>query len=62
MNYSLIDVDSNAYSILGYVTRAMRECKKTEKEIHAYLDKAMASDYNNLLQVSANMIDKLNKL
>ena len=60
MKYSLIGVDGNAYSVMGYVDRAMRECGKSKMEIDAYYKDAMSSDYNNLLVVSASIIERLN--
>ena len=58
--YTLVGVDGNAFSVMGYVTRCMRECKCTREEIDKYRDDAMSSDYNNLLCVSMNMINRLN--
>jgi hypothetical protein len=60
--YDLVGVDGNAYSVIGYVMRAMRQCKKTKAEIDDYQKDAMSGDYNNLLEVSVAMIDALNKL
>jgi hypothetical protein len=39
----------------------MRTCLKTKEEQDAYLKDAMSSDYNHLLAVSCEMIDKLNE-
>ena len=58
--YSLVGVDGNAFAVMGYVTRCMRECKCTREEIDEYRDNAMSGDYNNLLCVSMNMINRLN--
>ena len=60
--YNLVGVDGNAYSVMGYVTRAMRQCGKTQDEIKAYQNDAMSSDYNHLLVVSCEMVDKLNDM
>ena len=60
MKYSLIDVDGNAYSVMGYVSRAMKECGKPKMEITAYFDDAKSADYNHLLVVSDAMIERLN--
>ena len=59
--YDLVGVDGNAYSIMGYVKKAMRAEKCTSQEIDEYLKDAMSSDYNHLLTVSISMIDKLNE-
>lgn len=58
--YNLVGVDGNAYSIMGYVSYAMRKEHYSREEIDAYLRDAMLSDYNNLLAVSADMVEKLN--
>lgn len=58
--YSLIGIDGNAFSVMGYVTRAMRETGFSPEETKVYRDDAMSSDYNHLICVSADMIDKCN--
>ena len=58
--YDLIGIDGNAYSVMGYVKKAMREQKFSQEEINAYMADAMSSDYNHLLCVSSDMIDKCN--
>jgi hypothetical protein len=59
--YDIVGIDGNAYSIMGYVAHAMREEGRTQDEIKKYQSQAMSGDYNNLLRVSANMIDTLNE-
>ena len=46
---------------MGYVTRAMRETGFTQEEIQAYREDAQSDDYNHLLCVSMDMIDKCNE-
>lgn len=58
--YTLIGVDGNAFSVIAYVTKAMRESKFSQKEIVAYREDAMSSDYSHLLCVSQEMIEKVN--
>lgn len=58
--FSLVGVDGNAFAIMGYVTNAMKSCKKSQAEISAYLEDAKSSDYDHLLAVSVSMVDKLN--
>lgn len=60
-NYTLVGVDGNAYSVMGYVIRAMRECGRPVEEIKAYQTSAMSSDYNNLICVSCEKLEELNK-
>lgn len=60
--YSLVGVDGNAYAIMGYVVRAMKECGKTADEVSEYMKQAKSSDYNHLVIVSEDMCDELNKI
>lgn len=59
--FTLVGVDGNAYSVMGYVTNAMRQAGMSKEERDAYLKDAMSSDYNHLLVVSMEMIDKVNE-
>lgn len=59
--YCLVGVDGNAYAVMGYVRKAMKESGFSEQEIKAYLDDAMSSDYDHLLCVSIEMVDKCNE-
>jgi hypothetical protein len=45
---------------MGYVAKAMRQCRKPKAEIDAYYKDAMSADYNHLLAVSEDMVEKLN--
>ena len=47
---------------MGYVKRYMRECNCTNEEMKDYTSRAMSGDYNNLLCVSVEIIDKVNGL
>lgn len=59
-NYSLVGVNGNAFAVMGYVIKAMRECGCSKDEISSYQTKAMSSDYNNLLVVSCDKLEELN--
>ena len=59
-NYTLVGVDGNAFSVMGYVIRAMRECKRPSDEIKSYQTSAMSSDYSNLISVSCDKLEELN--
>ena len=59
--YCLVGVNGNAYSVMGYVRMAMKESGFNEQEIKAYLDDATSSDYDHLLAVSDEMVDKCNE-
>ena len=58
--YSLIGVNGNAFSVMGYVTKAMKKEGKDLFEINAFRNKVLDGNYSNLLSASQDMIDKLN--
>lgn len=60
-NYSLVGIDGNAFAIMGYVMKCMRREKCTKEQIDAYIKDAKSSDYDHLLYVSFNEIEKLNE-
>ena len=60
-NYSLVGVDGNAFAVMGYVRNAMRESGMSKQQIDEYMSDATSGDYNHLLNVSAHMIETLNK-
>ena len=62
MKYDLVGVDGNAFAVMVYVLKAMKECKMSKEEQSDYQTKAMSGDYNNLLVVSIEMIDICNKI
>ena len=59
--YDLVGVDGNAFSIMGYVSQAMKNEGFTNEEIKNYRNEATSSDYNNLLYVSLKYIDMCNE-
>lgn len=61
MKYNLVGINGNAFSVIGYVVNAMKEQHHTTEEIKNYKKDAMSSDYNHLLTVSIEMIDKCNE-
>lgn len=60
--YTLVGVDGNAYYVMGFVVKCMRQEHKTLEEISEYYTEAMKGDYYNLLRVSMDKIDELNEL
>jgi hypothetical protein len=60
--YTLVGVNGNAFAIMGYVSNAMIECKFTRQEIDEYRKKAMSGNYDNLLAVSLDYIDRCNEI
>lgn len=59
--FTLVGVDGNAFSVMGYVTNAMRTAGMSAAERDIYRSMAMSGDYNNLLYISCEMIDKVNR-
>lgn len=60
--YSLIGIDGNAFSVMGYTMKAMRQCGYSNDAIQCYREDAMSGDYDNLLALSCTMIDNCNVL
>ena len=58
--YDLVGIDGNAFSIMGYVERAMRREGIGKEARDSYLEDAMSDDYDHLLMVSMEMIERLN--
>ena len=58
--YTLVGVDGNAFSIMGYVRKAMKRERCTKEEIDAFTKEATSGDYNHLICISVEMCDKLN--
>jgi soluble cytochrome b562 len=59
--YDLVGVDGNAFSVMGYVSRAMLQSGFTTKERDEYLADAQSDDYKHLLAVSVDMVEKVNE-
>ena len=59
--YTLIGVDGNAFSVMGYVCNAMKQEGKTKEQIDAYLTDAKSNDYYHLLAVSHVTLEALNE-
>lgn len=59
--YSLVGVDGNAYSIMGYTMNAMRREKFSEEDVDKMLAEAKSGDYNNLICVCCDWISKVNE-
>lgn len=60
MTYSLIGVNGNALSIVCYVKNAMRKEGFSRIDIEKYQEKALSRGYNDLLQVSLDVLDMCN--
>jgi hypothetical protein len=58
--YTIVGVDSNAFSVMGYVSRAMRDEGKTQEEVEAYRKGAMGGSYSELIVFSEEVCEALN--
>lgn len=58
--YTLVGVDGNAFSVMGYTSKALKRegLGNLVDEMH---EKATSGDYNNLLVVCCEYVDKANK-
>lgn len=48
----LVGVDGNAFAILAFTTRALRDAGNASEVVDAYKETATAGDYDHLLAVS----------
>lgn len=59
--FSLVGVDGNTFSVMAYVKTAMREAGFSKKERSEYVEDCMRGDYDRLLIISDEMIDRCNR-
>ncbi len=59
--FDLVGVNGNAFSVMGYVARAMRKAGFNPSDIQEYQKKATSGNYDMLLCLSMEMIDKCNE-
>lgn len=59
--YSLIGIDNECFAIMNYTMSAMREQEFTELEIHKYIEEANKKDFDYLIEISNQMLDKCNE-
>lgn len=59
--YSLIGVNGNAFAIMGYTARALRE-QGLKNEVKIMQHAAMQGDYRNLLMVCSDFLEKANRM
>ena len=57
IHVKLTGEDGNSFAILGKVAVAMRDARIDQREIDAYRERAMASDYDHLLRVTMETVD-----
>lgn len=58
--YTLVGVDGNAFSVMGYVVKAMRTEGLSAAEISEYTTLAMSGNYDQLIALSVDELNKLN--
>ncbi len=58
--YDLVGVDGNAFSVMGYTSRALKETGHRDL-VNQMQTEAMSGDYNNLLCVCMKYIDIANE-
>lgn len=58
--YTLVGVDGNAYSIMGYTARALRETGQSNLVDEMY-EEATKGDYCHLIAVCDNYVNKANE-
>lgn len=59
--FTLVGVDSNAFSVLAYVSKAMKKAGFTKSEIANYTKKATIGSYDLLIVESMDMLDECNQ-
>ena len=60
MKYSLVGVDGNAYSIMGYTAKALKR-EGLGNLCDEMYSKATSGDYNNLISVCCEYVEIANK-
>jgi len=54
---TLVGRDGNAFAIMGTVSKALKQNGYSKEEVDAYMEEAMAGDYDNLLQITMKWVD-----
>lgn len=58
--YSLVGVDGNAFSIMGYTSNAMKRAGFSKDDVDRMYKEATSGNYSNLICVCSDWIDKVN--
>ena len=58
--YTLVGVDGNAFAIMGYTQKALKETGHADL-IDKMLEEAQSGDYSNLIRVCCRYIDIANE-
>lgn len=62
MKYDLVGVDGNAFAVMDYVLKAMKECGYNKVDQTMYVEKAKSGNYEHLLAVSIEIINLCNEI
>lgn len=60
MKYDLVGVDGNAFSVMGYTSKALKR-EGLSNLVDEMYERATSGDYDNLLRVCMEYIDKANE-
>lgn len=60
MEYTIENIDGNAFSLMGYTVQAMKRERFPQDAIDSYLNAAKSSDYDNLVDVTLRQIAEVN--
>lgn len=60
MKYDLVGVDGNAYAIMGFTARALKNEGLRDK-VDEMMSRAMSGDYDNLIRVCMEYVDMANE-
>lgn len=59
--FNLVGVSQNAFSVMAYVSNAMKKAGYNPSDIAEYTKKATSGNYDMLLVLSMEMIDNCNE-
>ena len=59
--YTLVGVDGNAFAIMGYTARALKN-EGLRDQVDKMREEAMSSDYNHLIVVCMKYVDMANEV
>ena len=59
--FTLAGQDGNAFNLLAYTTRAMRNANRSKEYADDVVSRAKSSDYNNLICVLHDELMKINE-
>lgn len=60
--FSLVGVDGNAFNVMGYTANAMKKAGYNQSDIQNYRKLATSGDYDTLLVLSMEWIEKCNQV